>query len=640
MSSRRKDRASGGKTGNGERMIDETGISSMTGVAVMPEGGIETGGGAPFEAMLPQGFSISPGGPGVEGGMGETARPPVEIEMPRGGMDATYHEPSAAAGVAEGAVATRHHVFVLPGREVSRGQAEAEGLAGGAPVGFDFPTVLRGSTTHFHVYYDPGLGAAGQTLADGVLASCESEYNTLVAYFGVTPPSFNVIIAAGIGGAYHYGCGATDLYCDASGTNVDHTRMLNVAEEVEVFSAVQNKGWNCGASNGEGLSRVLATLLYPAQLDGFNSAATWLDTPGRPDFVNVNDPTDRSYVSTGCSVLFLNWLRYQLGYRWESIVQAGGSTLAQTYQRLTGQADGLTPFKALLQAHFPAGTPSHLTNDNPFPFVTAGVWHNWENLGGVLTSGIGASSWGPNRIDCFVKGTDNAMWHKWWDGTAWRGFESLGGVIDGTPAAVSWGPNRIDCFARGMDNAMWHRWWDGAAWRGWENLGGVITSGPAAASWGPNRLDCFVKGTNNAMFHKWWDGSSWSGWENLGGVIDGAPAAVSWGPNRIDCFARGMDNAMYHRWWDGTAWHGWENLGGNITSAPAVASWAPNRLDCFAKGDDNALWHKWWNGSSWSGWESLGGVIDDEPGAVSWAANRIDCFARGMNNAMWHKWWS
>jgi hypothetical protein len=58
----------------------------------------------------------------------------------------------------------------------------------------------------------------------------------------------------------------------------------------------------------------------------------------------------------------------------------------------------------------------------------------------------------------FVKGSDNALWHKWFDG-GWSGWESLGGVIDNTPAAVSWSLSRIDCFARGMDNAMWHRWW-------------------------------------------------------------------------------------------------------------------------------------------------------------------------------------
>jgi len=273
-------------------------------------------------------------------------------------------------------------------------------------------------------------------------------------------------------------------------------------------------------------------------------------------------------------------------------------------------------------------------------------WSGWEDLGGVIMSGVAAASWGPNRIDTFARGTDGHMHHKWWDGSAWRGWEDLGGVIDGTPAAVSWGPNRIDCFARGMDNALWHRWWDGSAWRGWESLGGVITAGPAVASWGPNRLDCFVKGTNNHMFHKWWNGSAWSGWEDLGGVIDGSPAAVSWGPNRIDCFARGMDNHMWHRWWDGSAWRGWEDLGGIITAGPAASSQALNKLDCFVKGADDGLWHKWVDrtvvhglGGVWSGWHSLGGILDDEPGAVSWGDDRIDVFVRGANNHMFHKWW-
>src|SRR5215472_10896136 len=120
-------------------------------------------------------------------------------------------------------------------------------------MGFDYPATLRGSTANFNVYYDPGLGAGGATIADAVLASCENDFSTLQNYFaGITPPGlpFNIIIAAGIGGAYHYGCGAVDLYCDADTSvnpDVDHTRMLVVAEEVEVFSAAQGAGWDCGA---------------------------------------------------------------------------------------------------------------------------------------------------------------------------------------------------------------------------------------------------------------------------------------------------------------------------------------------------------------------------------------------------------
>jgi hypothetical protein len=80
-------------------------------------------------------------------------------------------------------------------------------------------------------------------------------------------------------------------------------------------------------------------------------------------------------------------------------------------------------------------------------------------LGGYCKHGVAVSSWAANRLDCFVIGSDNAMWHKWWDRSAWRGWESLGGYCVSAPGAVSWGPNRIDSFVIGTDRAMWHKWW-------------------------------------------------------------------------------------------------------------------------------------------------------------------------------------
>ena len=178
-------------------------------------------------------------------------------------------------------------------------------------------------------------------------------------------------------------------------------------------------------------------------------------------------------------------------------------------------------------------------------------WRGWESLGGGLTSDPTVSSWAGNRLDVFARGTDNALWHKWWDGAAWRGWESLGGGLSSGPGAVSWGPNRIDVVARGTDNALWHKWWDGSAWRGWESLGGVLTSDPTVSSWAGNRLDVFARGTDNALWHKWWDGAAWMGWESLGGGLSSGPGAVSWGPNRIDVFVSGTDNALWHKWWQG-----------------------------------------------------------------------------------------
>jgi len=180
-------------------------------------------------------------------------------------------------------------------------------------------------------------------------------------------------------------------------------------------------------------------------------------------------------------------------------------------------------------------------------------WSGWEDLGGIITSGVGVSSWGSGRLDCFVKGQDNHMWHKWYSGS-WSGWEDLGGIIDGTPAAVSWGSGRIDCFARGMDNHMWHKSYSGS-WSGWEDLGGIITDGPAAAAWATNRSDTFAKGADNALWYKWRDATVvhnhagvWSRWQSLGGIIDDQPGAVSWGPGRIDVFVRGMNNHMWHKW--------------------------------------------------------------------------------------------
>jgi Repeat of unknown function (DUF346) len=79
------------------------------------------------------------------------------------------------------------------------------------------------------------------------------------------------------------------------------------------------------------------------------------------------------------------------------------------------------------------------------------------------------------------------------------GSENLGGVITTAPHSVCWEPNRIDVFARGNDNALYHKWWDGSNWGGWESLGGVITSDPVAVSWGANRIDVFAKGSDECI---------------------------------------------------------------------------------------------------------------------------------------------
>jgi hypothetical protein len=252
---------------------------------------------------------------------------------------------------------------------VRTGPPGPPGGGGGAEYTF------QGSTTNFQVYFKTLLGIAGRDLAQGVLGSCEAEYVELQQIFGIAASGlpFEVYIDDGTFGAFHDTCAATGLHCAAfNGDNVDLVRMLVVAEEVEVFEANLANGWDCGTTNGEGLSRVLATDIYPAQLGDFATAANWLDSPDRPDYVSANlsngtGSEDTDAVSNGCSVLFLNYLHDQLHFGWSDIAQSGGATLAETYQRLTGQSDAFGPFAALLAQNFSPGQPSGVVGDNVFP---------------------------------------------------------------------------------------------------------------------------------------------------------------------------------------------------------------------------------------------------------------------------------
>ncbi|WP_245732727.1 hypothetical protein [Salinibacillus kushneri] len=50
----------------------------------------------------------------------------------------------------------------------------------------------------------------------------------------------------------------------------------------------------------------------------------------------------------------------------------------------------------------------------------------------------------------------------------WSGWESLGGTLASAPSVSSWQNNRLDVFARGTDNALYHIWWNGMSWSNWQ----------------------------------------------------------------------------------------------------------------------------------------------------------------------------
>jgi C1A family cysteine protease len=275
-------------------------------------------------------------------------------------------------------------------------------------------------------------------------------------------------------------------------------------------------------------------------------------------------------------------------------------------------------------------------------------WSGWASEGGVLTSGVATGRNKDGRLEVFVRGTDNAMWHKWQvaPNSGWSGWASQGGVLTSNIAVTANADGRLEAFVRGSDNALWHKWQvaPGGAWSGWAGLGGVLTSEICVGRNADGRLEVFVRGTDNALWHKWQVAPSgaWSGWASEGGVLTSNIAVGRNADGRLELFVRGTDNALWHKWQvaPNGAWSGWASLGGVLTSDIAVGRSPTGRLEAFVRGTDNAMWHKWQlaPNAGWSGWASEGGVLTSNIAVAANADGRLEAFVRGTDGALWHKW--
>ena len=100
--------------------------------------------------------------------------------------------------------------------------------------------------------------------------------------------------------------------------------------------------------------------------------------------------------------------------------------------------------------------------------LTPGLRHRWHRL-----PPSNACSWGPERLDVFVRGPGGDLLHKGWDGEGWSDFESLWMPLTrdaerlpflGAVTACTWGKDRLDVFARALDGHLYHARWEG----GWD----------------------------------------------------------------------------------------------------------------------------------------------------------------------------
>jgi len=243
-----------------------------------------------------------------------------------------------------------------------------------AAAALDYPSTPVGTVGQITVEYATSLGQNGQTLAQQLLGVVEPPYIEMESFFGVAGGAVTVVVAPlsgqndGSAGAYHYGCDFASggvLYLDATfaNTTIDPTDLelsLYIAELSEAFMGAQGTGWGCGSSNGEGLSRYLAEVMPPpGSFPAWGvTGPSWADA-GFPDWVSRTESTDRNYVSTGCAVVYLDWMRF-LGFSTREIVAAGGATLSANYQTLTGKTTAYADLIAALQG-------LTVNSDDPFP---------------------------------------------------------------------------------------------------------------------------------------------------------------------------------------------------------------------------------------------------------------------------------
>ena len=142
----------------------------------------------------------------------------------------------------------------------------------------------------------------------------------------------------------------------------------------------------------------------------------------------------------------------------------------------------------------------------------AGAWSDWASEGGALTSDIVVERNADGRLELFVRGTDNAVWHKWQiaPNSSWSGWASEGGVITSSITVGRNADGRLELFVRGTDGAVWHKWQTAPSngWSGWASQGGVITSNITIGINADGRLELLVRGATtrygtNGRSHPW-----------------------------------------------------------------------------------------------------------------------------------------
>jgi V8-like Glu-specific endopeptidase len=290
-----------------------------------------------------------------------------------------------------------------------------------------------------------------------------------------------------------------------------------------------------------------------------------------------------------------------------------------------------------------------------------GSMERWSSLGGAANTQVTGASWGTGRLDYFMRGTDNAVWHKWQTtggfAPAGLGWEAQGGQIIGKVGAVSRGANLLDLVVRSYGNPaqICTRWFNGTAWgpsNGWQCFSDfVMTGSPTVISSYTANLHVFARNSRGRVFVKNWSGSGgWAAPIDLGGNTNEDVAAVSRGYKLWDIFIRdagtgrlctkSYNNGVY--WPSQTTWSCFS--GTALQSAPVAVALSRDAMDVFYTTyngvfDQVVSQMSWRNDSTqWQGPFGLGGSASNSIAAVSRpGSNRSELYVVGSDGVVYTK---